>query len=310
MVKKLLIIIPSYKQTRLLRRCLDFLVLQSWRDFSVLIKDDSSGEDYQTLITQFPTLDIALEVNPQNLGAINNMVSSLLSETAAEFIMCLHEDDFLHSHYLEEAIMVLEKNPNLAFIASPAIYFNPEKIPLTDQLPRNDWQDYPPTEFAEYILNKNNFAFGSVIYRRQLIRPEFINLKDYAVLFDRPFLLNILKASRGQAAVFNGQFYYYQNHPYPDQRWKTLTASNVFNLYNFYQQLAPGRGRRISSQYIFNLVNLEPRNWAEIGTFIRRGRKAGFVSWYRSGGQFLFAAVFIALFGKKPYDYLFHLIKS
>jgi len=310
MAKKLLIIIPSYKQPDLLRRCLNSLALQSRQDFSVKIKDDGSGVDYQTLIAQFSALDITLERNSRNLGAINNIVSSLLTTTETEFIMCLHEDDFLHPQYLEQALTVLENNPTLAFVASPASYFNPGVNPPTDQLPTSGWQDYSSIEFAKYILNENKIAFGSIIYRRSSIRPEFIDLKNYAALFDRPFLLNILKTNNNRAAVLSGQFYYYQNHPYPDKRWQTLTATNIFNLYTFYQALAPGGGRRITSQYIFDLINLEPRNWTEIRAFIRRGQEAGFVSWRRINGKFILAAIFIAIFGKKNYDHLFHLIKD
>jgi|GEM_PF-3406158 len=318
MAKKLLIILPVYNQAKLARRCLKSLAAQGWADFSILICDDQSAADqsknYQELIKDFPSLEISYQRNEKNLGAIKNMINCLFNQATNDFIMCLHEDDFLHPDYLATALIILEKNKNLAFIGSGVKFFEPEKnqASVTNYFPKISatWQTYTPQTFTAFILNKNKFAFGSIIYRRELLRREFIDLATYDVLFDRPFLLKILIEQKKSAGLLTGQFYYYQNHPYPDKRWDTLKFPNILNLYSFYESLAPGQGRFITSQYFFDFINLKNKTRNDWRAFLNSGKKAKLFSGWRLSGKFILASLFILLFGKKYYYQLFTLIKN
>lgn len=309
-MSKLSIFIPVYNQPDLARRCLAYLAKQSSQDFSVILQDDASQANYQELISEFPNLKIVLSRNEKNLGAIANMINCLTATTDSEFIMCLHEDDFLHPEYLKQALNILEHNPDVAFVASPAYFFEPGETVKFPETINSDWEKYAPVDFVEFILNGNRFAFGSLIYRNALVHPELIDLKTYDVFFDRPFLLKILINSQKQAAVLRDCFYYYQNHPYPDKRWRSVVFDNILNLYAYYESLAPGKGQAITSQYLFDFVNLENKQRGDFQKFITQGRKAGLISCRRLSGKFLGASLFIYLFGKKSYQRLFTLIKS
>lgn len=310
MDKELTILIPTYNQTSLLRRCLDSLDKQNFKNFSIIIVDDKGAEDCQGAVKDFPNQDIRLIHNEKNLGAIGNMINCLTQNIKTEFIMCLHEDDLIHHQYLEYALNILKKNTDIAFVASSAYYFNPGETINQPQSINDDWIKYSPLNFVEFILNNNKFAFGSVIYRQKLIKPEFIKLDAYNVLFDRPFLAEILINSQNNAAILNNQFYYYQNHPYPDKRWQSLTMDNIFNLYSYYEKLAPKKGLAITSQYIFDFVNLENKKWLNIFKFVRRGQRVGLISWRRISWKFLGASLFTFIFGKKIYYQVFSWIKK
>jgi len=310
MEKKLSILIPVYNQLALTRRCLSYLTKQTYKDFIVILQDDASQSDYQDLIKEFSDLEIHLDRHEKNLGAIGNMIYCLTKDVPTEFIMCLHEDDFIQSEYLEKSLAILEKNNNIAFVASPAYFFdagqNFKELPSL----RADWQKYNTADLVAYILNGNKIAFGSIIYRRSLIKPEYLNLEKYGVLLDRPFLLSITTGSQKEAAILKDPYYYYQNHPYPDKRWATLSLDNIVNLYANYENLAPGKGRAITSQYIFNFASLENKKWSDFRRYLKRGRENGLISWCRISWKFMLASLFIFLFGQKNYYRLFKFVKN
>ena len=122
-MSKLSIFIPVYNQPALARRALSYLVKQSYQDFLVIIQDDAGQADYQSLIKEFPSLPIEYRRHGKNLGAIQNMIYCLFAPSDSEFVMCLHEDDFLQPDYLATALAILEKNSDLAFIGSAAHFF-------------------------------------------------------------------------------------------------------------------------------------------------------------------------------------------
>lgn len=311
----LLIIIPTYNQPLLATRCLHSLNSSSLNNLplSIKLRDDNSSQNnwtaYENLLNKFPNLKISVDRQGKNQGALGNMIACLTAPEITDFIMVMHEDDYLHPQYLKTALSILENNPEIAFVASPARFFEPgEEVTVSTNL-SSAWKKYSLKDFVSFILSGNRFAFGSVVYRRELIKAEQIDFKNYQAFFDRPFLLQILKDSSCFAAVTESAFYYYQNHPWPDKRWQELNFDHVFNLYNLYETLAPGRGRALSSQYFFDFANLKNRSSADWQNFWKRGRKAGLIGG-RCSGKFLLAALFIIIFGQKSYQRLFNFLKS
>lgn len=309
MAKGLTIFIPAYDQLPLLERCLSSLARQTRQDFRVIIEDDASPADYSGLAAKFPRLDIEVRRNEKNRGALGNMIYCLTAEAETDFILVIHEDDFLQQEYLERGLNILEDSSGVAFVASPASFFPPGKNVVPPATLSPTWKKYSREDFVGFILSGNRFAFGSIIYRRELIRAGQIDFKSYNAFFDRPFLLQILKDSEKTAAVMLEPYYYYQEHPWPDKRWRELSFENVFNLYNCYETLAPGKGRAIASQYFFDFAQLERRRKEDWKDFWRRGRSAGLLS-FRLSGKFLAAGLFILIGGRKSYHRLFNLLKK
>src|SRR5690242_1512065 len=71
------VVIPTYNRAREMRRCLDSLVSQSFRDFEVLVCDDGSTDETATVAAAFETrLQLAYHwaenfggpARPRNIG--------------------------------------------------------------------------------------------------------------------------------------------------------------------------------------------------------------------------------------------------
>ena len=131
-MNKLTVTIPSYNQTAFLERCLLYLEKQTFKDFSIIIADDCSTEDYKKVIAKFPNLKIKYQRNEKNLGAIQNIFHTITMPVESEYLLSLHEDDALaYPEYLEKSIEIMEKNKNIAFVTGKPYWFKdavPEKM--------------------------------------------------------------------------------------------------------------------------------------------------------------------------------------
>lgn len=106
---------PTYKRGHTIRRALQSIAAQTYRDF-VLIVSDNNGEDP---VTQEVLRELAEELplavliaQRENIGAMRNL--HLLAGLAeSEYFMWLADDDEISPNYLENLVGLLEANPKM-----------------------------------------------------------------------------------------------------------------------------------------------------------------------------------------------------
>ena len=93
--KKVLIsiCIPAYKRVDQLRRLLQSISIQSFKDFEVVISDDSPDNSVQNLVNEFSHLKINYIRNNIALGTPANW-NYAISRAKGEWIKIMHDDDW------------------------------------------------------------------------------------------------------------------------------------------------------------------------------------------------------------------------
>ena len=239
---KLTIAIPCYNQTELLRRCLNSLQEQTFKDFTVHIIDDHSSENYQAVISEFPNLSITYSRNEVNLGAIGNIFNSITLPTQTPYLLSLHEDDSLHLDYLHIAVEILDENPNAVFVGSPMEWFKTD-----DELKNKKATEKKILDEGYKILNKKgfvmemlkgvHFCFGSIVYRSNITPGTKPDLEEFDVLCDRPYLANLI--GEKECAIINDCGIYVRSlDAKNDHRGDNITSTDIKNLAHFYKQFA------------------------------------------------------------------------
>lgn len=306
METKIAIAFPCYNQPELLLEALGQLN-KSEIKIKKIIKDDCSPRSYLHISSNKRWSDLIYLKNQKNLGAINNMISCFFIDTPEEYIMCHHEDDLLHKDFLKISQETLDNNPSLAFVASQSLSFRK----IDDIAP----QGYPNAEIVKmnkselicYFANNNNLAFGSVVYRKKYLSKQCIDLEKYAMLFDRPFLAELLNDNL-QGVIIKAPLYFYRHHPYPDNRWKGLKIQNIYNLYKYYKQ---EKKAKVLSRYFFDFANLDNKTIKDYLFFIKSLSRLNLKILFPNikSFKFIMAGLFVLLFGKKNYQLSFERIK-
>ena len=112
------ICIPTYNQTKYLRKTLDSIVNQTYKDFELIISDDSSTEDVSNLLVEYKNkLPFHYVRNTPGLGSPQNW-NHAISLAKGSWIKIMHHDDwFCESYSLEKMMDVAEKNPHSLIFA-------------------------------------------------------------------------------------------------------------------------------------------------------------------------------------------------
>jgi glycosyltransferase involved in cell wall biosynthesis len=88
------ICIPAFKRTDYLKRLLDSIEIQSFRDFEVVITDDSPGMEVQVLTERHPLNPyIRYFKNSETLGSPENW-NEAIRKSRASWIKIMHDDDW------------------------------------------------------------------------------------------------------------------------------------------------------------------------------------------------------------------------
>lgn len=135
---KFSILIPAYKKI-FFRECIDSILSQTYKNLELIIVDDKSPEDLETLISSYNDTRIFYYRNENNCGAINlvDNWNKCLDYASGDYLICMGDDDKLLPNCLEEYTKLINKYPdcNIYHAWTEIINENSEIIRLQEARP-------------------------------------------------------------------------------------------------------------------------------------------------------------------------------
>jgi len=112
------ICIPAYKRIDYLKRLLGSIEIQKFKDYEVIIADDSNDHSVEELLKEFNgKFEIKYFKNEKALGTPANW-NHAISKATGEWIKLIHDDDwFANEHSLEKFALATNNNNKFIFTA-------------------------------------------------------------------------------------------------------------------------------------------------------------------------------------------------
>ncbi len=149
MKPKFSIIMPVYNKAPYVRKALESVVSQSYKDWELIVVDDGSTdkslqvvEDYirETISDERLAIRVISQTNSGVAAARNRGVK----ESRGEYICFLDADDWWEPNFLQEMDKLITEYPNAGIFATNYIYYKPGKTHVALNLPRG-YINYPET---------------------------------------------------------------------------------------------------------------------------------------------------------------------
>jgi glycosyltransferase involved in cell wall biosynthesis len=174
---KISICIPTFKRIKYLQRLLNSLLIQTFKNFEVIVADDSNDNSVQSLIFNYQTkLTIKYFKNELALGTPENWNFSI-SKAETEWIKIMHDDDwFADENSLQNFYEATVQHPDCPFIFSA--YNNVEEN-------SGSVESVYLTAFGHFLLSKSSLNR----FKKQYIGNPSCTLikKDLNVRYDKDF---------------------------------------------------------------------------------------------------------------------------
>jgi len=169
------ICIPAYKRTDFLKKLLDSIRMQEFRDFEVVLTDDSPVNDVKDLCTFYTDIPIIYHKNIQQLGTPENWNEGI-RKANGEWIKLMHDDDwFSHSKSLGKfAEVARTQKTNFLFSSYTNYYFE-----------ENREEVIRPTAYRLKMLKKDPLSLLS----SNIVGPPSVVMhrNDGKCFYDRQF---------------------------------------------------------------------------------------------------------------------------
>ena len=170
------IIIPTYNRAAMIELAINSILTQTFQDFEILVVDDGSKDDTESIIKNIPDKRIKYfkKINEERSIARNFGIK----KAEGSYINFLDSDDKFYPHHLETAYQLLSKNnfPEIGHLGYEMIDGKGNVL-----LQRADFSD----NIEESMLEENILHGNAIFIRRSIaIQYPFINDKNAVVSED------------------------------------------------------------------------------------------------------------------------------
>ena len=202
------VIVPVYGVEQYLRRCVDSILGQTFKDFDLILVDDGSPDNCGAICEEYKNLDrrvVVIHQGNQGVSAARNTgIDWALANSNSRYITFIDSDDWVHSKYLEELHKGIQVSDGMAAIAFRIVDESCD-LSLLDSSPNIKWDTVRAEEFwvGKKVLAA---AAGGKMYEKQMwsdVRyPVGLGYEDEYTTYKLIFKLC-------RCAVSEARLYYY-----------------------------------------------------------------------------------------------------
>lgn len=172
---KISVIMPVYNAERYVKKAIDSILMQTFRDFELIIVEDGSDDNSFNIIKEYRDERIRVFQNSQNKGVVYSRNLGI-QKAVGSYIALMDADDIAPDDRLEKSYHFLEQHSEYACVYGRIIY-----IDENDSLLK--YRDTPAPLFnSKYIqaalLFYNPIANGSTMFRKDVIEKYDIQYRD------------------------------------------------------------------------------------------------------------------------------------
>lgn len=235
----LTVIVPTYNLEDHIRTCMDSLLNQSYKNFSIIVIDDASTDDTFNILcnyqNHFP--NIILLKNPINQGTSYSRNRGLeLVQT--KYVMFLDGDDWVDSNCIEKALSKLEENED-----SDIAIWNIYTVYSRSNVIKRYYYENDNTITSSYALKLYTKSQASNIYISPLLGNKMFRfsliqnslLRFHGTFYeDDIFMFYAFLYARKIEIITGTSLYYYQRE---GSLMHSFSQNNINELFHHFSAL-------------------------------------------------------------------------
>jgi glycosyltransferase involved in cell wall biosynthesis len=210
------IFLLSYNRGCYIGEAIESMLAQTFTDFRLIVLDNCSTDSTKEIVSGFDNVEFLSA--KKNEGFYRNLMR-IKEVSTSTWVMAFHDDDIIHSRYLENAFRVIEQNKECSLVGTN--YRGHKKPSLTElnqiEFDEDCWKFEDASHFSNFCMTDNKVAFSSCLYRRDsFLRLRSDGMKEFGKTLDRPLMIDACR--NGSAFIFKGHYLHYRVHESQDSQ--------------------------------------------------------------------------------------------
>ncbi len=143
---KFSVIVPLYNKAPYVRKALESIVSQTYKDWECIVINDGSFDNslevVKNFVDEFKMYDLRFKIVDQKNAGVAAARNRGVAESHGEYVCFLDADDWWEPEFLEEMDKLVKEYPDAGLYATNYIYYKPGKTHVALNLPRG-YMNYP-----------------------------------------------------------------------------------------------------------------------------------------------------------------------
>ena len=205
------VIVPVFNVDNYLKRCINSLLRQFFKDFDLILVDDGSSDNSGAICDQYEKIDYRVHVIHQNNGGLsaarNSGIEWSLSYSDSSWITFIDSDDWVHPQYLQVLYDLATKfQRNISICAYKEVGDDESSY---EDLSNNSAKQ------QGYIVNSEefyrDFRVNAIVAWGKLYKKEYFKTIRYPIgrIHEDEFTTYKLLFKQSSIAFINEPYYYY-----------------------------------------------------------------------------------------------------
>ena len=108
--KTISIIVPIYRCEAFLRRCIESIIAQTYKNIEIILVDDGSDDHSGSICDEYSKLDERIKVVHKNNGGLSSARNVGLREATGEYVGFVDGDDYIEPYMYEQMIYYFDSD--------------------------------------------------------------------------------------------------------------------------------------------------------------------------------------------------------
>ena len=248
MTKKVSVIVPVYNTGKLLKKCIDSILDQSYNDVEIICIDDCSSDESPEILEEYAKVNknFIVMYNSENIGQGRSRMKGI-SLAKGEYIFFVDSDDYIDRDYISTYLETVVHNDYDVVVGG-----------------------FIRDEGSRKYINRANSNIGSIIsyshacckmYKKQFIVDNHISFGDFRKGEDIYFSLMLVMNKASHGFIDYSGYYYYMNN---NSTTRTMDYTTNFErvVYNMFDKIIEDTGdlgtkeqRYLEYAYVASMTN-------------------------------------------------------
>lgn len=200
------VIVPVYNVEPYLRKCVDSILNQTYRNLEVILVDDGSPDGCPAICDEYAVIDRRVKVVHKENGGLSDARNAGMAFMSGEYLLFVDSDDLLPVKAIETMLKIaVEENADLVIGGHNRF----EEVPALSSETEIFVKQWTPAEAMMDML-RNGCASWARLFRRELHEAVLFPVGE--INEDEAIVLHILDKCR-VIAVTNAVVYHYRCRP-------------------------------------------------------------------------------------------------
>ncbi len=220
--------VATSNRANFLAQSLDSLLHQSIGVKEIIVLDNESTDNTEQLVKSLANKGIK---HVKTYGFLGNY-KKCKDLASKKYCMLFHDNDLVHPKYLEFAIALLNKYPDLSIITTRYIEFCDENVPaFSKEISNAAYIFKHQKEFAEFLYYKEIVAYATAIYKTECFKQCPLEYEKFNKFNDWPFMVKM--AGYGKSAILKDPNLFFVRRHSGQDTWTQKNTPSIEQIINW-----------------------------------------------------------------------------